>query len=157
MLRRVLGAVLLCGVALAGCTAHPGQSGADPPERDRAHSLWLDRTAYVGDNSKVIALAEGAGLGSMGSMTLRLDTDAPPYGLTVAYDSVGKPFETVDFTPQATLMLGLVGNLERVEVTSGDRSHTFTSAEVSRQLGYDVKTLARDEAKLRDYLESLDD
>jgi hypothetical protein len=149
--------VLLCGVALGGCTALPGQTEADPPERDRARSLWLDRTAYVGDNSKVIALAEETGLASMGSMTLRLDTDAPPYGLTVAYDRVGKPFETVDFTPQATLMLGLVGNLERVEVTSGERTRTFTSAEVSRQLGYDVKALAQDEAKLRDYLQTLED
>ena len=157
MVRRALGAVLLCGVALAGCTSLPGSPEHDPPELDRAHSLWLDRTAYVGDNSKVIALAEGAGLASMGSMALRLDTDAPPYGLTVASDEVGKPFETVDFTPQATLMLGLVGNLERVEVTSGERSHTFTSAEVSKQLGYDVKTLAQDEAKLREYLQSLED
>jgi hypothetical protein len=144
-------------VALAGCTALPSSSEQDPPALDRAHSLWLGRTAYAGDSSKVVALAEGAGLASVGSMALRLDTDAPPYGLTVAYDSVGKPFEAVDFTPQATLMLGLVGNLERVEVTSGERSQTFTSAEVSRQLGYDVKTLARDEAKLREYLASLED
>lgn len=70
---------------------------------------------------------------------------------------VGKPFDTIDFTPQATLMLGLVENLGQVTVSSGDSTRTFTSDQVSRRLGYDVKSLGQDEAKLRDYLQSLED
>jgi hypothetical protein len=149
---------LLGGVVLAGCTQGPEQSQEGPPSVDnRAHALWLDRTAYVGDNSKVGALIEQTGLAAMGSMTFSLQTVTVPYGLEVSYDATGKPFDTVDFTPQATLMLGLVANLDQVDVTSGERTHTFTSDQASRQLGYDVKTLGQDEAKLREYLRSLED
>lgn len=153
-----MGAILLSGLVLAGCT--PGWDEAQegrPNVEDRAHSLWLDRTAYAGDNSKVVALIEQTGLGSMGSMSVSLQTATAPYGLEVTYDAPGKPFDTVDFTPQATLMLGLVENLDHVDLTSGERTHTFTSDQASRQLGYDVKTLGQDEARLRAYLQSLED
>ncbi len=157
MTRRALSAVLLAVLALGGCTGGSNEPGGSSSVEDRAQSLWLDRTAYVGDNSKVIALVDGAGFGSMGAHTLSLQTEQAPYGVDITFSSLGKPFDTVDFTPQATLVLGLVENLDQVTVRSGESTRTYTSADVSGDLGYDVKTLAQDVEKLETYLQSLED
>jgi hypothetical protein len=111
----------------------------------------------VGDNSKVIALTADAGFGSMGTHTLALHSAATPYAVTVAYSSLDKPFDTVDFTTQATLLLGTIANLDRVEVTSGTDSLVLTSGEDSDKLGFDVTELGRDEAELTAYFRPFDD
>lgn len=157
MLRRSVFAMLLGAVALTGCTsaAEPGAASMDAASQ--ARTLWQDRTEYVGDNSKVIALAEDAGFGAMGAHTLSLQTATTPYAVTVNYSALDKPFETVDFTRPATLLLGTIGNLDRIEVTSDGDSFTLTSAEASAELGYDVKELGRDEARLVAYFAAVDD
>ncbi len=157
MLRRMVCATLLAAVALTGCSTGHESAVAPTDAVTRAHSLWLDRTAHVGDNSKVIALTADAGFGSMGTHTLALHTDARPYAVTVAYSALDKPFDTVDFTPQATLLLGMIANLDRVEVTAGTDDFVLTAEEASKALGFDVKELGRDEAKLTAYFRSLDD
>ncbi|MDQ2757857.1 MAG: DUF4825 domain-containing protein [Actinomycetota bacterium] len=123
----------------------------------QADSLWQSRTAHLGDNSKVIALTADAGFGSMGTHTLTLHTVSSPYALTVAYTALDKPFDSVDFTHPATLLLGTIENLNRVEVTSGTDSFSLTSSEASATLGFDVKELGRDMPKLLAYPRSLDD
>ena len=145
----------LGAVALTGCT-----TGGEPAPTDaasQADSLWQGRTAHLGDNSKVVALIADAGFGSMGTQTLTLHTASTPYALTVTYTALDKPFDTIDFTRPATLLLGTIANLNRVEVTSGTDSFALTSAEASAKLGFDVKELGRDEAKLTAYSRSLDD
>lgn len=156
MLRRLAGTIILGAVALAGCTAAPEAAGPTGPA-SRAHVLWRDRAAYVGDNSKVVALAADAGFGSMGTHTLALHTATPPYAVTVAYSVLEKPFDTVDFTAPATLLLGTVANLDRVDVTAGTGRFGLTAAEASAELGFDVKELGLDEARLTAYVTSLDD
>ncbi len=160
MVPRATCALLFGVLALAGC----GARGLDQPTTDkddgaasRAHALWLDRTAYVGDDSRVIALAGDADVGPAGTYTLAAQTDAVPYGLTIAYRNLDKPFDTVDFTPQATLLLGTVANLDRVHVTLGASTYSLTAAEASTKLGYDVKALGRDEGRLTDFVRSLQD
>jgi hypothetical protein len=111
----------------------------------------------VGDNSKVAALTADAGFGALGTHTIALYTTAPPYVVTVAYDSLAKPFDTVDFTTPVTLLLGTVTNLDRVEVRSGTDNFSLTAKEASAKLGFDVKDLGRDEATLTAYLQSVDD
>lgn len=69
-----------------------------------------------------------------------------PYA--VAYSSLGEPFDTGDFTTQARLLLGTIANLDRVAVTSRTDSFVLTSEEATKNLGFDVKELGRDEAKL---------
>lgn len=75
----------------------------------------------------------------------------------MAYTSLDKPFDTVDFTPPATLLLGTIGNLDRVEVTSGTHRFAVTSAQASAKLGFDVKELGRNKNKLLAYERSLGD
>jgi hypothetical protein len=149
MRARVTIDALVLAMMLSGC-ASPSSEQSDPSAR--AQSLWSARTDFVGDNARVIALADDAGFGPEGSFSLSLQTQQAPYGLTVAFDSLDKPFDDVDFRSNATLMLGLVANLDKVSVTSDDQIYSLTASDASTALGFDVKELGRDETKLADYL-----
>ena len=148
--------VMISGLALAGCTAGPDEGELGSRLADRAHTLWQDRTAYVGDNSKVLALVEASGLASLGEYRVSLKTDAPPYAMTIAFNRLDKPFDSIDFTPQTDLLLGLVANLDTVTLTADGSTRSFTADEASKRLGRDVKDLATDEAALADHLRSLE-
>jgi hypothetical protein len=144
-------AVLLIGVALTGCgTPTSEQSDAS----SRARSLWSARSAYVGDSSRTTALVRGVGFGPSGSYHIELQTAKPPYGLTVALTRLEKPLADTDFSGNATLLLGLVANLDTVAVTSGAQAYSLTSAGASKDLGYDVKELGRDRSRLTAYLQA---
>jgi hypothetical protein len=157
MLRRTIAAVLLGGIALAGCTSpDPSSPGTAAP--GRAEQLWKQRTDFVGDNSKVIWLTRAAGFGPDGSYTISLQTAAEPYGLTITFDEdLPKPVDSIDFTSPATLLLGTIGNLGRVHVEAPGRSFDLTAAQATKQLGHDVKTLGRDKEQLTAYVDTLDD
>ncbi len=142
--------VLAVAVMLGGCATSDSKQ-SDPP--NRAQSLWSARTDFVGDNSRVIELADQAGFGPAGTYSLSLQTRQWPYAMTVALDHLDKPFDIVDFSANATLMLGLVANLDKVSITSDDDSYSLTTSDASKALGYDVKELGRDEAKLAAYLD----
>lgn len=169
MLRRTLAAVLLGGIALAGCTAS-GTSPDGTGTPSRADELWKQRTDFVGDNSRVIWLTRAAGFGPDGSYTISLQTATKPYGLSVTFDkgakateateateATDKPFDQTDFTSASTLLLGTVANLDAVHVKAPGHSFDLTAAQATKQLGYDVKTLGRDQQKLTAYVDALDD
>ena len=147
---RVAAGVLVIAVTLGGC-ATPGSAQPDSP--NRAQSLWSARTDFVGDNSRVAQLADPAGFGPAGTYSLSLQTQQSPYAMTVAFTHLDKPFDAVDFSASSTLMLGLVANLDTVSVTSGDHFSSLTASDASTALGFDVKELGRDEAKLTAYLD----
>ena len=118
--------VALGVLVLTGCT---GSATGDPstaasatagPEA-RTEALWAGRTAYVGDNSKVIALVDAAGFGPRGTYTLCLWTTRPPYAVTIDRDRPGQAVRATDFSEPATLLLGTVRNLDAVHVTSRGR------------------------------------
>ena len=143
MKRRVSVGVLVIAVTLGGCA---------PDSPDMTDALWSARTEFVGDSSRVAALANEAGFGRAGDYSLSLQTRQKPYALTVTFDHLDKPFDDVDFSTDATLMLGLVANLDTVSVTSDDRFYSLTASDASTALGFDVKELGRDEGRLADYL-----
>ena len=160
MVRTVLASLAL-GVALAGCTtseadAPSGPSGSMASE-DRAQALWADRTAYVGDNSKVVALVENAGFGIAGTYSLSLWTTRRPYAVTISVTDTAKPLDATDLTGPATLLLGTVTNLDAVHVTGPGTTFSLTAREASVTLGHDVKTLGTDRTALAGYVRSLDD
>jgi len=162
MVRNVVASLAVGVLALAGCTSSPadapssGASGA-VAAGDRAQALWADRTAYVGDNSKVIALVGDAGFGRVGSYTLSLWTTRPPYAVTITLTDPAKPLDATDLTGPATLLLGTVTNLDSVHVTGPGATFSLTAREATAALGHDVKTLGTDRAALADYVRSLDD
>ena len=160
--RSTLGALVLGAAALAGCTTpDPDAPSASPVATvgadAQAQALWAHRTAYVGDNSKVIALVGDAGFGPAGSYTLSLWTTRKPYAVTIALTDPAKPFETTDFSAPATLLLGTVTNLDAVHVTAAGQTYSMTAGEASTALGHDVKTLGTDRAALDEYVRSLRD
>jgi hypothetical protein len=148
----LVGLVMLVGPGLAGCSGR--SSSASPSEAQR---LWSSRTAYVGDSSRVADLVREIGPAPAGGYTLSLQTEKQPYSLEVAIPRPAKPFRDTDFAPQATLLLGLVANLDRVSFSSGDRSYSLSVAEASTKLGYDVKELGRDQSRLDAYLHAQSD
>jgi len=143
-------AALAVAVTMGGCAA-AGFEPADSP--NAAQSLWSARTDFIGDNSSVAELADDAGFGPAGTYSLSLQTEQSPYVMTVALDTLDKPFDDVDFSAPATLMLGLVANLDQVSVTSDDHTYSLTASDASKTLGFDVKKLGRDKTRLAAYLD----
>jgi hypothetical protein len=105
----------------------------------------------------MVALVSQAGFGPGGAYTIELQTERVPYGVTVRFDSLSKPFDSIDFRPQSTLLLGLVANLDHVDVRSGEDVYSLTAADASKALGYDVKALGRDKGKLTAYVNAQQD
>lgn len=141
---------VLMVVALTGCGGAPEVSEG----RSRAESLWSSRTPYVGDNSRVAALVREVGPAPEGSYSISLESAKPPYTLTIQMEHLDKPFADTDFSEQATLLLGLVDNLDEVSVTSGEHAYSLTADAASGELGYDVKELGRDQRRLTAYLDA---
>ena len=144
--------MLLIGVALTGC----GTSASERSDASsQAQSLWSARSAYVGDSSRTTALVREVGFGPAGSYTIELQTAKPPYAMTVALTRLDKPFADTDFSENATLLLGLVANLDKVSITSGDAGLLADVGPcLPAMLGYDVKELGRDQGTLTAYLEA---
>lgn len=65
-----------------------------------------------------------------------------------------KPFDRTDFSGLTTFLLGLVANLDQVSVTSSEHACSLTAAAASKDLGYDVKELGRDQIRLTAYLDA---
>ena len=151
--RRLLALALLMLVALTGC----GGSPKDPDVPSRAQSLWSSRVRYLGDSSRVAALAREVGPAPEGSYSISLQTAKPPYALTIELERSHKPFDATDFSEPATLLLGLVANLDKVSVTSSGHAYSLAAAVASRDLGYDVKELGRDQSRLMAYLDANSD
>jgi hypothetical protein len=140
---------LLMVVTLTGC----GGSPEDPESASRAQSLWSSRTPFVADSSRVAALVREVGPAPEGSYSISLRTETPPYTLTIDLERLDKPFDNTDFSGQATLLLGLVDNLDEVSVTSSEHAYSLTTDAASKDLGYDVKELGRDQERLTAYLD----
>jgi hypothetical protein len=151
MLRRITAATVIAISALSACTSAP----SDEEEAiSLSQALWSNRTEYAGDNSKVVTLVDLAGFSSSRGSSVTLGTTKPPYSVKVTLGSTDKPFEATDFSRAATLVLGTVANLDRIEVASRSESGTYslTSAEATKQLGYDVKSLGKSQQSLDAYV-----
>jgi len=142
-------------LALATLVASAGCGTADTA--DSAESLWAARSPHVGDNSRVASLVEALGVGGSGGYDLELQTARAPFGLTVTVQDPEKPFADTDHSGDATLLLGLVANLDEVTITAGPDAFSLSTDAASQELGYDVKQLGRDRAALERYLEQAED
>ena len=102
-----------------------------------------------------VGLSEKQDLSSQGDYTLELKTSERPYGLKVIYSNTTDKFEIIDFTQYSTELLGLIKNLDYVEITDGKSTHKLTAAEASQALDYDVKEFGTDPTRLEEYLKSI--
>lgn len=128
----------------------------DPvPWRNGAANLYKLRLDYLGDNSGVSRLVKETGLEFAGDYTLELKTSEKPYGLRVIYTDAIMDFETNIYSPYATELLGLIKNLDYLEITDGESTFRLTADEASQTLGHDVKDFGTDPSKLEAYLKSI--
>ena len=128
----------------------------DPvPWLNGAANLYKLRLDYLGDNSGVSRLVKETGLEFAGDYTLELKTSEKPYGLRVIYTDAIMDFETNIYSPYATELLGLIKNLDYVEITDGESTFRLTADEASQTLGHDVKDFGTDPSKLEAYLKSI--
>ena len=139
--------------ALSGCA----DLRDEPSAPSSAQSLWSARTPYAGDNSRVAALVHVLSPGPEASYSISLQTANTPYTLTIEMEHLGKPFDGTDFSEQATLLLGLVDNLDEVSVTSHGQAYSLSAPAASKELGYDVKELGRDKGRLTAYVSANSD
>ena len=130
---------------------------------DVIYSLAAD---YTGDNSAVMNLINAVGFDKYGEYTIQLKTDAEPYGVIVKYKgqaaqhdvlSAGDAAVPYDFQRECVMMLGLVGNLDYIEIKDVDSNIVRYDTNVTKSLlMYDVKQMAEDKAVLESYyLETL--
>jgi len=105
----------------------------------------------------VAALVRDVGLAHAASYSMKLQTAKPPYEMTIYLERPDKPFDATDFSDQATLLLGLIANLEKVSISSGNDNYSLTTAAASQDLGYNVKRLGRDRKMLAGYLDQASD
>ncbi|GAA1984619.1 hypothetical protein GCM10009817_27540 [Terrabacter lapilli] len=148
-------AASLVAVPLTGCSVNASAGAGVDAESD---ALWAHRTPYVGDSNKALALIADTNFGPPRSYSIKLQTVNAPYDLTVTFPTTevdGKPLDAIDFTPAATKLLGTIGNLDSVTVTSNDTPvFTLTAKQASKTLGFNVKQLGQDKRKLTDYVAS---
>lgn len=116
---------------------------------DKADRLWEKKTEYVGDNTKVGQLLQETDLKDYGTYTMELDTKKEPYGLVVHYEKPVKQQDDWHPNVEAVLLLGLIENLDYVELKSGSETKKFTCDDADSLLGYDVKQLGQEKSKLR--------
>lgn len=119
-----------------------------------AEDFYDSRVEFVGNNSAVSALIGKTGLAGLGDYSIELETSMEPYGLKVIYSSTLEDLSETDLTPDAILLLGLIKNLDHVEITSGNVDFTLNTAEASDMLGYDVKDIGISREALLEFLET---
>lgn len=122
--------------------------------RNDAANLFNARMEYLGDSSALSRLIEATGLSQVGQFTIELKTDQKPYGLRILFASSTKPYDMIDFSDFAIEFLGLIKNLDYVEITDGMQTYSLNTQEASKILGYDVKELGRSYDRLEMYFKS---
>ncbi|ETA81445.1 hypothetical protein T472_0206470 [Youngiibacter fragilis 232.1] len=119
-----------------------------------AEDLYKAKVQYLGNNSAVSNLIGKTGFAGLGEYSIELETGIEPYGLTVTFNSPIEAFSELDLMPDAMLLLGLIENLDHVEILSGDVDFKLNAAEASDMLGYDVKDIGSSREALLEYLEN---
>jgi hypothetical protein len=152
--------VLSCCVLLTGCL-----SKQDPSVNSfsyDAEKLLKHKTAYVGDNSKVVNL-----IGSLLYADLRrevsLQTGSVPYGVTVNYDLEGVNYDAAEIKSalldNAVLMFALIDNVDVItfKVTEPDQTfeYQFLRTELQTYFDRDLREYAKDVSSLEALLKNL--
>lgn len=150
----VLGAVLLTD----GLTSKYPASGFTGYN---AAALFKFKTPYVGDNSKVVNVVNNLPYAEMRG-EISLQTESPPYGVTVDYDFSFADFDTrqigATFRDNAVVLFALIDNVDVVEFNvkgaDGPPKYIYTRAEVQKGYGRDLREYSKDTGALETLLNS---
>lgn len=145
--------ILMCMTVLFFGTT--GCSQLSQEVKQTADDLYAAKVEFVGDNAAVHALIEKTGLGRIKDYTIQLETSQEPYGLIINIAQKDGSFNESEFVPSAIQLLGLIKNLDYVEVNNGDEQFKMSSAEASALIDENVKTLGESKDKLKSIIEEL--
>lgn len=143
---------VVCITVLLFCITGCDQLSA---AKNKAEDLYASKVEYLGDNSAVSQLIEKTGLGNITNYTIELKTEKEPYGLIINVKEMDGTFAENDFSATAVELLGLIKNLDYVEITNGQDSYTLTEAEASAMINENVKMLGESQEKLKSIIDQL--
>ncbi|OKL54262.1 hypothetical protein BSZ39_05010 [Bowdeniella nasicola] len=138
-------------LALAGALTL-GSCNAANDAANAAQELFDHRVEYVGDASQVISTLDTIGFDDLGTYKVELLTDSEPYGLKVKFDELKGSLQDSAVVTKAMQTLGLVKNLDYIEISSGDKSYRLDKDAASKALGYSVKKLGESKDALEKFL-----
>lgn len=139
-----------------------GQTGEAAYDVD---SLMKNKTRYIGDNSRVVALIDALPLPpGVTRGTVALATAKPPYGVTIHYSLAegAAPISEEQFLRNSVLLFALIDNADTVQhigywpnqlLSSNPFRFTYTRADAEKIVGGDVRQFAKDQASLAELTE----
>lgn len=152
--------VMLSGVLLTNGRTTNNTSPSS--STSNAEALFKYKTAYVGDNSKVINL-----IGNLAFADLRkevsLQTQTAPYGITANYDLSNlkldrQQIETT-FRHNAVIMFALIKNVEKITFnvsgTGEQPKYQFSRAEVQKDFANDLREYSAEIKSFDTFLKDL--
>ncbi|WP_170292171.1 DUF4825 domain-containing protein [Heliobacterium mobile] len=141
-----------------------GLSGEDAPPSSSspAESLWKYKTAYVGDNSKVINLLSHLPFADL-RREVSLQTQQSPYGVTVQYDFSKSAMKKTQIEPifhnNAIAIFALIGNADqltfKVQGTDTPSEYRYNRADIQQALDKDLRDYVKDLSSFENLLEQL--
>lgn len=159
-------------VVVAGCAGDGSEEGADVTmdsalsEAIDVASLEENRTPYLGDNSRVVALVGATGPRAVGESTLELRTGQRPYGLVLNFSAVadGVTPDVADdlMMDRATLLLATIDNVDEVrwtlpeDVDQGEGG-VFTRGEADALVGSSVAEIGATAEGLEELVSRLEE
>ncbi len=125
--------------------------GSTSSELQYAGSLFKYKTAYVGDNSKVVNLISKLPFADL-RKAVTLKTKAAPYGIDVQYDFSGAKIDLWQvgstFHLNAAVLFALIDNVDMiafyVEGTTGQKKFRYVRSELQREFDKDLREYAKD-------------
>lgn len=127
-------------------------------------ALHENRTSYLGDNSRVIALLAAVHPEAVGSASLQLTTGARPYVVTIAFSSLAPNVTELEagalLRPRAALLLATIDNADEVrwelpEAATAAGGASLTRAQADALTGSSVAQLGATTAGLNDLVTRL--
>ncbi|WKY48700.1 DUF4825 domain-containing protein [Eubacteriaceae bacterium ES3] len=123
--------------------------------KSKISELYSAKVESIGDNSAVKQLVDEIGLGNIKNYTLELQTSQEPYGLIINVAQKDDSLTEEDFSITAIQLLGLIKNLDYVQVNNGDQQFEMTTEEATSLINENVKNLSESADKLESVLNKL--
>ncbi len=114
--------------------------------------LWKHKMEYLGDASKTGALLAQMWFHTLGEYAFEIEADKEPYTLIIKYKPGAEKLTEEKLFLDTSLMLGLIENLDVVEVQSGKERYRLTEQEVSGDCRFYIKRIGAEKSKLREYV-----
>jgi hypothetical protein len=149
--------LVLMVFAGSGCSQLTDEAKSNISDKVSAKvsELYSSKVESLGDNSAVSNLINEIGLGNITNYTIELETSQEPYGLIINVAQKDDSFTESDFSLTAVQLLGLISNLDYVEVNNGDQHYEMTTDEATALINENVKNLSDSADKLESVLNQL--